>query len=70
MTRSGNAVDSAPELRAKTLAKQQRRIFDDVRPLLRAGVEYDPAAALEWFEAEIIARLRNDDGVRLFTRKA
>ena len=69
MTKRGVAVDSAPELRAKTLAKQEKRIFDDVRPLLRAGIDYDPAEALEWFEEAIIARLRNDDGTRRFARK-
>jgi len=68
MDRGGDRVDSAPELRAKVAAKRSRGIFDDVRPLLRAGVEFDVAEALEWFEASIISRLRNDDGTRLFSR--
>jgi hypothetical protein len=38
--------------------------------MLRSGIEYDTAAALEWFEAQIIARLRNDDGTRVFARSA
>jgi predicted nucleotidyltransferase component of viral defense system len=60
--------DSAPELRAKTVAKAGRGIFEEVRPLLRTGVDYDVPAALEWFEAEVIGRLRNDDGTRTFAR--
>jgi hypothetical protein len=70
MTAGGHDLDSAPELRAKTDAKAMKGIFDDVRPLLRDGVAYDPAEALEWFEEAIIARLRNDDGTRLFRRRA
>ena len=66
----GGTADSAPELRAKTVAKKERGIFDEVRPMLRAGVDYDLAAGLEWFEAEVIARLRNDDGTRVFARSA
>lgn len=68
MARGGDVVDSAPELRAKTAAKQARGIFEEVGPLLRTGVDYDAAVAVEWFEATIIARLRNDDGTRLFAR--
>ena len=68
MDHGGDSVDSAPELRAKLVAKQARGIFDEVRPLLRLGIDYRVAAALEWFEAELIGRLRNDDGTRLFAR--
>ncbi len=68
MTEGGYEVDSARELRAKTRAKQAKSIFEEVRPLLRDGIEYDPAEALEWFEEAIIARLRNDDGTRVFRR--
>ena len=69
MANGGLVADSAPELRAKTAAKQAKGIFEEVRPLLRTGIAYDPAAALEWFEADIIARLRNDDGTRIFARR-
>lgn len=68
VTNQGGTPDSAPELRAKTAAKNERGIFDEVRPMLRSGIEYDTAAALEWFESQIIARLRNDDGRRVFAR--
>ena len=68
MHRGGDAVDSAPELRAKLAAEQARGIFEDVRPLLRSGIDFRVAEALQWFEAELIARLRNDDGTRLFAR--
>jgi predicted nucleotidyltransferase component of viral defense system len=68
MHRGGDTVDSAPELRAKLAAKQARGIFEDVRPLLRSGVDFQVAEALEWFEAELIGRLRNDDGTRSFVR--
>lgn len=70
VTNQGRTPDSAPELRTKTLAKNERGIFEEVRPMLRSGIEYDTAAALEWFEAQIIARLRNDDGTRVFARSA
>lgn len=70
VTNQGEAPDSAPELRARTIAKKGRGIFEDVRPMLRSGIQYDSAAALEWFEAQIIARLRNDDGTRVFARVA
>lgn len=68
MANRDGTPDSAPELRAKTVAKAERGIFEEVRPMLRSGVEYDVQAALEWFEAEVIARLRNDDGTRAFAR--
>ncbi len=68
VARAGGTPDSAPEVRAKTIAKAERGIFDEVRPMLRSGIDYDVAAALEWFEAEVIARLRNDDGTRCFAR--
>ena len=70
MTAGGHDIDSAPESRAKTQAKAWKGVFEDVRPLLRDGVAYDPAEALEWFEEAIITRLRNDDGTRLFRRRA
>jgi len=68
MAAGGHVPDSAPELRNKTVAKSGKGIFDEVRPLLRAGIDYDVPAALEWFEEAIIARLRNDDGTRVFRR--
>jgi predicted nucleotidyltransferase component of viral defense system len=68
VTHQGGTADSAPELRAKTLAKIERGIFAEVRPMLRSGIEFDTTAALEWFEARIISRLRNDDGTRIFGR--
>jgi len=68
MKAGGYVVDSAPELRSKTVAKSGKGIFEEVRPLLRDGIDYDVDAALEWFEEEIIARLRNDDGTRVFRR--
>jgi len=70
MEKHGGTPDSAPELRAKTVAKAERGIFEEVRPILRTGVVYDAPSALKWFEAEIIARLRNDDGARVFARSA
>jgi len=66
----GGHPDSAPELRTKTVAKNERGIFEEVRPMLRFGIEHDTPAALEWFEAQIIARLRNDDGTLVFARSA
>lgn len=69
LTAQGRAVDSAPELRAKTQAKAAKQIFDEVRPMLRDGVANKPAEALEWFEEAIIARLRNDDGTRVFRQR-
>jgi predicted nucleotidyltransferase component of viral defense system len=68
MSHGGDEADSAPELRAKLVAKHARGIFEEVRPLLRTGVEFDTEEALEWFETEFVGRLRNDDGTRLFTR--
>ena len=65
---SGQVPVSAPELRARTLAKRDRGVFEEVRPLLRDGIHHDTAEAAEWFEAEIISRLRNDDGTRALRR--
>ena len=68
MERGGGAPDSAPELRAKAVAKAGRGVFEEVRPMLREGIADDVPAALEWLEAQLIARLRNDDGTRVFAR--
>ena len=48
----------ASELRANLAAKRVPSFLEEVRPLLRPGVAYDPAAALDWVEATLIPLLR------------
>ena len=55
---SGRPMLRAAELRANLAAKRVPSFLEEVRPLLRPGVAYDPAAALEWVEATFIPLLR------------
>ena len=47
----------ASELRTNLAAKRVPSFLEEVRPLLRPGVAYDPAAALDWVEATVIPLL-------------
>jgi predicted nucleotidyltransferase component of viral defense system len=47
MSHGGEEADSAPELRAKLVARHARGIFEEVRPLRRTSVEYDTDEALD-----------------------
>jgi hypothetical protein len=48
----------AGELRANLAALRVPSFLEEVRPLLRPDVAYDPAAALDWVEAVFIPLLR------------
>jgi predicted nucleotidyltransferase component of viral defense system len=48
----------AAELRANLAAKRVPSFLEEVRPLLRPDIGYDPAAALDWAEATFIPLLR------------
>ncbi len=47
----------ASVLRANLAAKRVPSFLEEVRPLLRPGVAYDPAVALDWVEATFIRLL-------------
>ena len=47
----------ASDLRANLEAKRIPSFLEEVRPLLRPDVAYDPAAALGWVEATILPLL-------------
>ncbi len=47
----------ASELRLNLAAKRVPSFLDEVRPLLRPGVAYEPATALDWVETTFIPLL-------------
>ena len=47
----------AGELRTNLTAKRVPSFLDEARPLLRPGVAYDPAEALDWAEDTFIPLL-------------
>lgn len=47
----------AGELRGNLAAKRVPSFLEEVRPQLRPGVAYDPAARLDWVEATFIPLL-------------
>ena len=55
---AGRPMLRAAELRANLAAKRVPSFLEEVRPLLRPGVAYDPAAALDWVEATFTPLLR------------
>ena len=55
---AGRPMIRASELRTNLAAKRTPSFLDEVRPLLRRGVAYDPGAALDWVEATFIPLLR------------
>lgn len=54
---AGRPMIRASELRTNLAAKRVPSFLEEVRPLLRPGVAYDPAAALDWVEATFIPLL-------------
>ena len=54
---AGRPMIRASELRANLAAKRVPSFLEEVRPLLRPGVAYDPAVALDWVEATFIPLL-------------
>jgi predicted nucleotidyltransferase component of viral defense system len=54
---AGRPMIRASELRMNLAAKRVPSFLEEVRPLLRPGVAYDPAAALDWVEATFIPLL-------------
>ena len=55
---AGRSMIRASELRTNLAAKRVPSFLEEVRPLLRPGITYDSAAALDWVEATFIALLR------------
>ncbi len=55
---AGRPMIRAAELLANLTAKRVPSFLEEARPLLRPGVAYDPAAALDWVEATFIPLLR------------
>lgn len=66
MANQRKAPDSAPQMRQETAAKHERGTFAEVMPLPASSVSYDAEVAAWRFDGEVIRRLRNDDGTRLF----
>ena len=54
--------------RQSLVAKRNSGGFARMGPLLRAGIDYDWQAALEWLEESVICHFRNDDGTRVLRR--
>ena len=54
---AGRPMIRASELRANLAAKRVPSFLEEVRPLLRPGVAYDAAAALDWVEEIFIPLL-------------
>ncbi len=59
MARSGLAVPSQASLERNLAAKASSRAFDEVRPLLRPGVAWDPANALAWLRDAVLPILES-----------
>jgi predicted nucleotidyltransferase component of viral defense system len=55
---SGRPMLRAAELRANLAAKRAPSFLEEARRLLRPGVAYDPAVALDWVEATFTPLLR------------
>jgi predicted nucleotidyltransferase component of viral defense system len=55
---AGRPMIRASEFRANLAAKRVPSFLEEVRPLLRLDVAYDPAGALDWVEATFIPLLR------------
>jgi predicted nucleotidyltransferase component of viral defense system len=53
----GLTPPSSAELHANLEEKAQAGVFEGVRPLLRADVDYDAAAARAWFEETFLPLL-------------
>ena len=54
---AGRLMIRASELRTNLAAKRVPSFLEEVRPLLRPGITYDPAAALDWVEGTFIPLL-------------
>ncbi len=54
---AGRPMIRASELRLNLAAKRVSSFLEEVRPLLRPGVVYDPAEALDWVETTFIPLL-------------
>jgi predicted nucleotidyltransferase component of viral defense system len=54
---AGRPMIRASELRMNLAAKRVRSFLEEVGPLLRPGVTYDPIAALDWVEGTFIPLL-------------
>jgi predicted nucleotidyltransferase component of viral defense system len=54
---AGRPMIRASELRANLAAKRVPSFLEEARPLLRPGIAYDAAAALDWVEATFIPLL-------------
>ncbi len=54
---AGRPMIRASELRLNLAAKRVLPFLEEVRPLLRPGVAYEPAAALDWVETTFIPLL-------------
>jgi len=54
---AGKPMIRASEFRANLAAKRTRDFLEEVRPLLRPGIAFDSAAALDWAEATFIPLL-------------
>ncbi len=54
---AGRPMIRRSELRTNLTAKRVPSFLEEVRPLLRPGVAYNPAAALDWVEATFIPLL-------------
>jgi len=57
MGAEGSDTPSAAQFRRNLDAKAMAGAFDEVRPLLRTDVAYDPAEALAWFEESFLPLL-------------
>ena len=54
---AGRPMLRASDVRANLAAKRTPAFLNEVRPLLRPDIAYDPAAALDWVEATFIPLL-------------
>jgi predicted nucleotidyltransferase component of viral defense system len=54
---AGKPMIQAGELRANLAAKRTRAFLEEVRPLLRPGIVYDGAAAIDWVQATFVPLL-------------
>jgi predicted nucleotidyltransferase component of viral defense system len=68
MAKSEFEMPSAPEMTNRLLRMRDAGVFEEMRPLLRAGVAYDVAEALEWFEMNFVSLLRNWVGEPVFSQ--
>jgi hypothetical protein len=54
---AGRPMLRSSELRVNLAAKRTPAFLEEVRPLIRRDVEYDPVAALDWVEATFLPLL-------------